>query len=147
MLLHRHWDIPTKERIMIRIGAPLNVERILELIRDENIGRTTMFGESVSVSGVRLNTFAHKGVTCTFCGKTATYFAMEKHHKSDVSFHLNLYGSSIVGKPILFTRDHIVAHKHGGPNTLENMQTACSKCNEKKGTKTDIEYRELIASY
>jgi 5-methylcytosine-specific restriction endonuclease McrA len=33
------------------------------------------------------------------------------------------------------TRDHIQPKSKGGPETLENMQTMCTRCNGKKGNK------------
>ena len=33
----------------------------------------------------------------------------------------------------------------GGPDHRRNMQLACKPCNEKKGTSTDIEFRQLNA--
>lgn len=31
------------------------------------------------------------------------------------------------------TLDHIIPQSHGGPTTLENLQTLCRSCNSKKG--------------
>jgi len=87
------------------------------------------------VSSVRLQTFAFKGIICTFCEKEGSFFAVEKHHERDVSFHINLYGHNAEGRELLFTRDHIIPHALGGPDHLDNMQTACERCNRIKGTR------------
>ena len=36
------------------------------------------------------------------------------------------------------TQDHIFPKAYGGPDTLVNLQTMCSKCNGKKGCKFDL---------
>lgn len=120
---------------MIRKGIIQDVKTVLALIKDSALGRAIFFEESVSVSGVRLETFAIKGTKCVFCGAEASFFAVEKHHVNDGSYHLNLYGYNQHGKELLFTRDHILAKSKGGPNTLDNMQPACVKCNGNKGDK------------
>lgn len=35
------------------------------------------------------------------------------------------------------TADHVVPEFHGGPNTMENLQTLCMPCNRKKGLNLD----------
>jgi 5-methylcytosine-specific restriction endonuclease McrA len=37
------------------------------------------------------------------------------------------------GGPVI-TADHIVAIANGGPNTIENIQPLCYRCNSRKGT-------------
>ena len=42
--------------------------------------------------------------------------------------------------------DHVVPRRRGGPNHQDNRKLACRKCNNRKGTKSEIEYlRELEA--
>lgn len=37
--------------------------------------------------------------------------------------------------------DHVIPRSRGGPNTVENLATACKKCNNKKGDRTPAEWR------
>ena len=41
--------------------------------------------------------------------------------------------------------EHMIPKELGGPDHRRNMQLACKPCNEKKGTSTDIEFRQLNA--
>ena len=41
--------------------------------------------------------------------------------------------------------EHMVPKELGGPDHRRNMQLACQTCNQKKGTSTDIEFRQLNA--
>jgi hypothetical protein len=126
---------------MIRIGTVGDIGPILASIRDPDTMNIELFGEKIHVSSVRLQTFAVKGVKCVFCGKEGEFFAAEKSHERDGGYHINLYGYTSWQKDsdgmfqrreLLFTRDHILPKSKGGPDVLENMQTACKKCNEKK---------------
>jgi hypothetical protein len=45
-----------------------------------------------------------------------------------------------------FCVDHVMPRVHGGADTLENLVPCCSLCNERKGTKTVEEFREVISS-
>lgn len=78
----------------------------------------------------RILCFMHKGIICAGCGQEATYFALEEvesDHFSGVT--LNLYGEG----DLYFTKDHIKPKKLGGLNVLDNYQTMCWPCNQKKG--------------
>lgn len=48
-------------------------------------------------------------------------------------YHFNLYGIDREGDEVLMTVDHIVPRAHGGASSLENYQTFCKVCNERKG--------------
>lgn len=97
--------------------------------------KTAVFhDEPVGLSSLRIKTFFHKGVMCTLCNNLrGEFFAVERHEHSK-SYHLNLYGYRN-GKEVLFTKDHIHAKAKGGEDSLENMQTACRSCNQKKADK------------
>lgn len=41
--------------------------------------------------------------------------------------------------------DHIIPKYDGGPNTMENLQFCCVKCNQMKGPLNATEFKELIA--
>lgn len=123
---------------MIRIGTVEDIGPILAAISDPEVFNIELLGEKIHVSSVRLQTFAFKGLRCTFCGKEASFFAVEKHHVNDGGFHINLYGwkrgSGHMNprEELLFTRDHIIPKSKGGPDVLENMQPACERCNRLK---------------
>lgn len=38
------------------------------------------------------------------------------------------------------TLDHVVARERGGSHDAENLLTACARCNEKRGTRSLIEF-------
>ena len=87
----------------------------------------------VNVYSGRLNLFT-KSVTCVRCGIVGTHFALEKSHERDKSYHLNLYSRNGKGD-ILMTKDHIVPRSKGGKDHIDNYQTMCCNCNNKKKDK------------
>lgn len=87
-------------------------------------------GELINMASDRYKIFSFNR-KCVCCGLEGTIMAMEKGDK-DSSFHFNLYGLDSDGKEILFTKDHIVPKSKGGKNSIDNYQTMCIKCNEKK---------------
>jgi 5-methylcytosine-specific restriction endonuclease McrA len=42
------------------------------------------------------------------------------------------------------TKDHKIPRRHGGPDTLDNLVSACRSCNQRKGTKTYSEFIERM---
>lgn len=120
-------------------GNKLEIQPILDLILSDN-KRADIDGYNVSIKGVRLTTFATKGTKCICCDTEATFFRVEDNNSGA---HLNLYGIK-GGSEVLFTRDHIKPHSHGGPNKVENMNTMCLTCNNRRGTK-DLE--EFLNGY
>ena len=78
--------------------------------------------------------FMQKGTMCVACGLKATFFGFEKHTKMKTDhYHFNLYGVSPRGNEVLFTKDHILPVSKGGGGGMENLQTMCQPCNERKG--------------
>ena len=65
-----------------------------------------------SLAFTRFNLFLRDGFTCVYCGS-----------KKDLTF------------------DHVIPRANGGRTTWENIVTACTKCNSKKGGRTPKEAR------
>jgi 5-methylcytosine-specific restriction endonuclease McrA len=61
--------------------------------------------------------FARDAYTCMYCGR----------HREELK-----------GRQFL-TRDHVVPQSRGGNNAWENVVTACSPCNNRKGNKLPVE--------
>lgn len=97
------------------------------------IGKIDEINVSVKTSSVRLLTFK-ESLVCVGCGIIGTHFWAECNH-GDFNYHLNLYAKLEDGGEILMTKDHIIPKSKGGADTLNNMQTMCTKCNNKKGNK------------
>jgi 5-methylcytosine-specific restriction endonuclease McrA len=66
--------------------------------------------------------FARDEYSCQYCGR----------HRRDLK-----------GRQFL-TRDHVVPVSRGGDNTWQNVVTACSPCNNRKGDRTPEEARMLL---
>lgn len=97
-------------------------------------------GKVVKMSSKRLRTFVTKGVKCATCDLVGKYFALERHqmlseHSNPDVWHFNLYAVDPDGLEVLMTRDHIIPVSKGGSDSLDNSQTMCSRCNNKKGNK------------
>lgn len=90
----------------------------------------------VKMTSLRYLTFFEKGTVCISCGLKGKFFALERHSNSpqDKRPHFNLYGYK-GGKEIMLTKDHIIARVNGGKDHISNMQTMCSPCNVKKGSR------------
>jgi hypothetical protein len=90
----------------------------------------------VGMRSLRMLNFKIHGITCVVpdCGLVGKFFAKEKSHERDGSYHLNLYAVREDGVEVLMTQDHIIAKSMGGANELQNLQTMCAPCNCKKGS-------------
>jgi HNH endonuclease len=120
-------------------------EEVLPLVKEHygsSLPRPTFHGFKVGVSSLRMKTFQHDGLTCRGCGLVASFFAVEDFHTAWAASagaakasqpHLNLYGINDKGEEVLFTHDHVLARALGGADNLNNVQTMCSPCNNKKG--------------
>ena len=133
MLTDEYWDL-----------IHTDAER-LEKIKDEvfdMLGRDTLNqtgelikSESVEVDGYlvykdswRYRTFYQKGLKCSCCNRVGTYFKLKADSKSLERAHFNLFSED----GTLMTKDHIVPKSKGGPDCIDNFQTMCRECNEKK---------------
>jgi 5-methylcytosine-specific restriction endonuclease McrA len=85
-------------------------------------------GYKVYTKSLRYATFYQKGCKCARCGKEGTYFQLDSGDQPERR-HFNLYAAD----GTLITKDHIVPKKHGGKDTVDNMQTMCVICNRAKG--------------
>ena len=121
--------------------AKFQIDEIFELIKSfkkrqsenrKEKGRIDYKGFNFNVKSLRLDTFHEKGLVCVSCSNTGAYFSLEYQvgAKGDQAKpHLNLY--SIEG--VLMTKDHIFPKSKGGKDHINNMQTMCYYCNQKKG--------------
>jgi len=89
---------------------------------------------SVNMKSHRLWTFLRHGTFCSSCRLRGQFFSLERDvGNKNGPPHLNLYAVNEDGQSVLMTKDHIIPISKGGNNTLSNLQTMCSPCNESKG--------------
>lgn len=94
-------------------------------------------GDVISMTSQRYRLFA-KSCTCVRCGIVGSYMAKERSRGSQIEkWHFNLYAINQHGREVLMTKDHIIPKSKGGPDTMDNYQTMCTKCNSKKGDRLD----------
>lgn len=115
---------------MKQLSGKLDIQEILSLINTPDT-HAEILGYRVSITGVRLRTFAEKGVDCIACDAKGSFFRIEDNTSGP---HLNLYGLKDDGAEVLMTRDHIIPHSHGGSNSVDNMNPMCLTCNNARGT-------------
>lgn len=127
--------IHKKHNGLERVGT-LTLEKVFTYL-SKNQGTVQEFGSSIRIYGKRLHTFMQKGIKCVSCGIEGRYFAVEREKKRQYHhpgvYHANLYALDEQEREVLMTRDHIVPLSKGGPDTLDNSQTMCKVCNERKG--------------
>jgi len=131
--------------------STVSIEQILPLIKTANVTardkiKYEISGVLLKFSGLRLQTFAEKGTTCSGCGVKATHFAIERDMGAVLKnggYHLNLWGIDSDGDEVLFTHDHIVARALFGRDALSNTQTMCCHCNWLKGDLENVEVENL----
>lgn len=89
-------------------------------------------GYKVRRISLRYMTFYQKGTDCVCCGRKGSYFLLEEGNKHNPERkHFNLYTED----GILLTKDHIIPKSKNGKNNVDNMQTMCIICNQKKKDK------------
>ena len=109
-------------------------DEFVQLERGSKPERAMIGGYRIKTGTLRLVTFKTRGLKCACCGLEGAFFAIETQ-KEDIPPHMNLYAINDDGKEVLMTHDHIIPKSKGGTNRLENCQTMCKPCNEKKGNK------------
>ena len=90
----------------------------------------------VKTCSVRLQVFK-KNLTCVACGITGSIFKLQRQPNRNEKPHLNLYAQKN-DEHILMTQDHIQPKSKGGKDTMNNLQTMCSSCNEEKGSAYEV---------
>lgn len=96
-----------------------------------------LHGFAVGLGSQRYQVFA-RSCTCVTCGLEGTVMCLDrnkykKRQTSSKRAHFNLYGITRSGRVVMLTKDHIVPKSKGGANTLDNYQTMCDDCNNRKG--------------
>lgn len=118
------------------------IEEVRETVKDvlfeqyKQNAKVELDGDIIKGNSQRYQLFFTKSCNCVKCGIKGKYFAKEKRIK-DKSYHLNLYGIDDNGQEVLITKDHIIPKLKSGKDVLENYQTMCIRCNERKGNKTE----------
>ncbi len=116
-------------------------------------------GDVVQLISQRYFLFSQNHI-CVKCGLEGLYFAKERSAKrvkvqipgtgrhevkhqavtgERSQWHLNMYALKVMPngqiKEVLMTKDHILPASKGGLNIMQNYQTMCATCNERKGDK------------
>lgn len=124
-----------KERI-----KTYEVNSILEYFSNVFTGKNRVRKEFdnviVQVRFDKFETFK-KSTDCMGCQLKGEFFALEKDNlmEEDV-YHFTLYGIKD-DKEINMTIDHVLPKSKGGTNEIQNLQTMCYTCNERKSDKLE----------
>ena len=120
------------------------VEEILPLIGFNNEPKKFQTEHGVYRAGVSSNRLLcfKRSIFCVSCGVAGTHFHLEQQVRKSKGnhrhiAHINLYHIKD-DKKILMTKDHIIPVSYGGTGDIENLQTMCAPCNNKKGNAPDI---------
>jgi len=108
-------------------------DEVFPYVTEEESKRDYRVGEQVFQ--VRMNSDRYAvfkaNRMCVACGLIGEKMVLDIN-PGDQSPHFNLYGVEN-GRPVLMTKDHILAKSRGGTDELSNYQTCCSICNNLKG--------------
>ena len=146
---------------MYEVFAEFPIEQVLPFISTDENKRVRYGGFSVRVGSTRLQTMG-RSQKCVSCGREGVVFRLERTRRWKgcekrernpeyrTTPHFNLYAIEYIPikrgssrkqrKYILMTRDHIYPRSRGGPDSIENSQTMCERCNSRKSDKLDIKY-------
>jgi hypothetical protein len=94
---------------------------ILNKIENIRKHKINLDGDIINAFSPRLLCFKYNGVDCIKCGRRGGYFKKDKR-PTDIVYHLNLYSVD----DVLMT---VPGNKH---NIIENLNTVCKECLEKK---------------
>ena len=100
----------------------------------------------IKVASLRLQCFSRSRV-CVNCGLEGTIISADTFISTSDrdSVHFNLYAIS-EGKTRLMTKDHIMHRSKGGADHMDNFQTMCDRCNNKKGNELSEEQSKCITT-
>ena len=131
----RHYDVERK--------ASYTVGEILPSIDKNNLdARLNIDGDRVRCNIIRLKVFKKSGCKCSGCGLKGSFFVKEydatnKLNRKSIEYNLRLYGVNKNGE-VLMTVDYIIPKSKGGTDDMENLQTMCYVCNNKKKNKIPV---------
>lgn len=115
-----------------------SIEEVKEAVKNvlfekfKKDAKVELDGDIIKGNSQRYQLFFTKGTKCVCCGIEGKYFAKERSIRQ-AAYHLNLYAIDDNGQEVLITKDHIIPKSKGGKDELENYQTMCIRCNERKG--------------
>lgn len=136
-----------KKRMRYERKEIYSIEHIRKLteavlfLKDKRQAKIMIDGDVIKGNSQRYQVFFTKGVKCPCCGIEGKYFAKERTPDKDISYHLNLYAVDDKGNEVLMTKDHIIPRSKGGKDELENYQPMCERCNIKKGSKYEENFK------
>lgn len=127
-----------------RLEKRYNIESVLSMVKPYRKPIEEIDGVQVRrVNSIKMELFKSKGTCCASCGLKGEYFLLEKCEGNN-TYHFNLYATLPNGSMMLFTKDHIVPKSKGGKTKINNLQTMCASCNNKKGSRLDGEMSENL---
>jgi len=139
------------------VFAEFPVEQIKPLISADENQRIKIEGFSVRVGSTRLQTMG-RSQKCVSCEREGVVFRLERtrrakgkgrerHPEYRQNPHFNLYAIEYIPvkkgsnrrqrRYILMTRDHIYPRSKGGPDSVDNSQTMCERCNRLKSDRVE----------
>ena len=123
----------------IRAYEPDDVLAMVHLKSKPRKWRIEGVKHRIRFRSLRLLCFKRSKV-CVSCGIEGTVMSLDvfKSKSNVASAHFNLYAEKD-GESRLMTKYHIIPISKGGKNHLDNLQTMCDQCNNRKGDDFIIE--------
>lgn len=117
------WENFSKERVLFKFFHSYQVDNVSQFLNPkitlQNVAKSLKF-------------FHQKGKTCQHCQTEGIYVVSGLYRGGSITKKTRLLFDKNF---VMMTKDHILAKANGGGSSMDNLQTLCAVCNNKKADK------------
>ena len=117
------WENFSRERVLFKFFHSYQIDNVNQFLNPkitlQNVAKSLKF-------------FHQKGTTCQYCQTEGIYVVSGLYRGGSITKKTRLLFDENF---VMMTKDHILARANGGTSVMENLQTLCAICNNKKADK------------